>query len=110
MPIQSTHQMSNRSPSTCAGTIYTALVVRGQGGWVPALVTSGHAVLVPFRLEFTITSLATGESSRFVISNEAAERMASTTCHLEQTFTNPQTGRTHQVVGVLQVSSHPLGS
>jgi hypothetical protein len=98
-------------PITCAGTTYAAVIVPGQGGgWVPALVTSGHAMLVPFRLEFTITSPATGESSTVVISKAAAARTATTSCHFEQKFTNPQKGETHQVVGVLQVLSHPLAS
>jgi hypothetical protein len=95
-------------PITCAGTTYEALVVPGRGAWIPALVTSSHAVLVPFRLEFTITSLTTGESSTFTTSKEAAARTATTTCRFEQIFTNPQTGETHQLVGVLQVLSQPL--
>jgi hypothetical protein len=97
-------------PITCAGTTYEAVVAPGQGGWVPALVTSGHAVLVPFSLAFTITSLATGESSTFTTSKEAAVRTATMTCRFGQIFTNPQTGETHQVVGVLQVLSNPLAS
>jgi hypothetical protein len=65
-------------------------------------------VLVPFSIEFTITSLTTGESTTFVVSKKAGERAAATTCRFEQVFTNPQTGETHQVVGVLEVLSQPL--
>jgi hypothetical protein len=96
-------------PITCDGTTYTVVVVPGHGRWTPALVTTGNAVLVPFSSEFTITSLTTGESFNFAVSKEAAERTATTTCRFEQTFTNPQTGETHQVVGVLEVLSQPLG-
>jgi secreted PhoX family phosphatase len=85
-------------------------VVPGQGQWTPALVTSGNAVLVPFRLELTITSLNTGESSTFSVSKQAAEVTATTTCRFEQTFTNPQTGETHRVVGVLEVLRQPSAS
>ena len=84
---------------------------RAWAGWVGPGV--GHqrprrACAVPLGVHHS--SLSTGESSTFVISKEAAERPATTTCHFEQTFTNPQTGETHQVVGVLQVLSHPLSS
>jgi hypothetical protein len=96
-------------PITCAGTVYTVVTVPGHGAWIPALVTTGNAVLVPFSINFTITSLTTGESFNFAVSKEAAERTATTTCRFEQTFTNPQTGETHQVVGVLEVLSQPLG-
>jgi hypothetical protein len=96
-------------PITCDGTTYTVVVVPGHGGWIPALVTTSNAVLVPFRLELTITSLATGESVTFAVSKQAATRTKTTTCRFEQTFTNPQTGETHRVVGVLEVLSQPLG-
>lgn len=96
-------------PITCDGTTYTVVVVPGQGGWTPALVTVSNAVLVPFRLELTITSLSTGESATFAVSKQAAARTATTTCRFEQTFTNPQTGETHRVMGVLEVLRQPLG-
>jgi hypothetical protein len=97
-------------PIICDGTTFTVVVVPGQGGWTPALVTSGTAVLVPFRLELTITSLTTGESVTSTVSKQAAEVTTTTTCRFEQTFTNPQTGETHQVVGVLEVLRQPSAS
>jgi len=96
-------------PITCAGTTFTVVVVPGRASWTPALVTTSNAVLVPFSIELTITSLATGESTNFAVSKHVADRTATTTCRFEQVFTNPQTGETHQVVGVLQVLSQPLG-
>ena len=97
-------------PITCDGTTYTVVVVPGQGGWTPALVTTSNAVLVPFSLELTITSLTTGESSTFSVSKQAAAVTATTTCRFQQTFTNPQTGETHRVVGVLEVLRQPSAS
>jgi hypothetical protein len=97
-------------PITCDHTTYTVVVVPGQGQWTPALVTTSNAVLVPFSLELTITSLTTGESSTFSVSKQAAARTATTTCRFEQTFTNPQTGETHRVVGVLEVLRQPSAS
>lgn len=96
-------------PITCAGTTYTVVIVPGHGTWTPALVTASNAVLVPVSIKLTITSLTTGESTSVAVSKEAAERTVTTTCRFEQIFTNPQTGETHQVVGVLQVLSQPLG-
>jgi hypothetical protein len=96
-------------PITCAGTTYTVVLVPGHGTWTPALVTAGHAVLIPFSITLTITSLTTGESTTFAVSKEAGDHTSTTTCRFEQVFTNPQTGETHQVVGVLEVLSQPLG-
>ena len=81
----------------------------GHGTWTPALVTTSNAVLVPFSIKLTITSLTTGESTSFAAGKEAAERTATTACGFEQVFTNSQTGESHQVSGVLEVLSRPLG-
>lgn len=96
-------------PITCAEATFTVVIAPGHATWTPALVTTSNAVLVPFSIELTITSLATGESTTFAVSKEAADRAATTTCRFEQVFTNPQTGETHQVTGVLEVLSRPLG-
>ena len=85
-------------PITCDGTTYTVVVVPARGMWTPALVTTSNVVLIPFSFDITVTNLATGEIVfQEAVSKEPAERVATTTCQFEETFT--EDGVTFELVG-----------
>jgi hypothetical protein len=95
---------------TCDGTTYTVVVVPGGRGapWPPALVTTSNQVLIQFSFHITVTNLATGEVVfEQEASREPAERVATTTCSFQETFT--EDGETFQLVGVVEELSQPLG-
>ena len=75
-------------PITCDGTTYTVVVVPAQGGWPPALVTTSNQVLIPVSFEETLTNLTTGEIVfQETRSKKPVERVATTTCTFQDTFT-----------------------
>jgi hypothetical protein len=93
---------------TCDGTTYTVVVVPAEAGWPPALVTASNQVLIPVSFEETLTNLTTGEIVfQETFSKEPVERVATTTCTFEDTFT--EDGETFQFLGVIEMLSQPLG-
>jgi hypothetical protein len=94
---------------TCGDTTYTVVGVPGGGKWTPVLVTDSNQVLVLTSSDVTFTDLTTGETFPFEDSKEAGNHLATQSCSISITTTDPETGHLVSIEGDVEVFFPPGG-
>src|SRR5215216_1812731 len=74
---------------TCGDTTYSVVGVPGGGKWTPVLVTDSNQVLVLTSSDVTFTDLTTGETFTVDDSKEAGNHLATQSCSISITTTDP---------------------
>jgi hypothetical protein len=94
---------------TCGDTTYSVVGVPGGGVWTPVLVTDSNQVLVLTSSDVTFTDLTTGETFTLEDSKEAGNHLATQSCSISITTTDPETGHLVSIEGDVEVFFPPGG-